>query len=563
MDDIKKNYLDISREYSPLMEREETDYDSTLSISPEAKSASSDGYNNSVESSLRDQENTSKLVNSEEISITNSIHSSSYKPQSTGFSINAKSGLGSFSRIHTTAPSSEPTSSGLFFRVITMTGVGESDTKGSIFWGKGTTNPDGLLAGNAGDLCLSEGGKVYTCVSGVIWFELGKGEQQWLFGDGSDGNVTISSPTTMTRNMYYDTLTLESTLRPNGFVIYANNIIVNAGGSINVDGGNGGAGGNARAIAGSTARYGDFTNGSPTVIRNGSYDFSSLWPGQVISNGYGSWTILRIDSANQLTLTTNATMTVSNVACSVTPVALVGSGGSAGTAGNPTNILPAVASGKSGTVGSLSSSPIPGTDGSNGTYSAIISGSTGSGGKSKNGYPSYYSLGGAAGVLYTIYLNPLTSLELNKFVSLANTGGSGSGAGGSLWTTGGGSVDVGAGGGGGGSGGNGGNCVIFARTITLNSTGDWISAKGGNGGNGGIGQLGFIYNGITGVSGGGGGGGGVGGTVVITYGLITGSMTINVSKGLKGNGGSAAGGLSESGFAGTDGADGRYIQVKV
>ena len=132
MDDIKKNYLDISREYSPLMEREETDYDSTLSISPEAKSASSDGYNNSVESSLRDQENTSKLVNSEEISITNSIHSSSYKPQSTGFSINAKSGLGSFSRIHTTAPSSEPTSSGLFFRVITMTGGGESDRKGSI-----------------------------------------------------------------------------------------------------------------------------------------------------------------------------------------------------------------------------------------------------------------------------------------------------------------------------------------------------------------------------------------------------------------------------------------------
>ena len=49
------------------------------------------------------------------------------------------------------------------------------------------------------------------------------------YGDGSDGNVTISSPTTLTRNMYYDNLTVNSTLTTNGYQIFVKNTISGTG----------------------------------------------------------------------------------------------------------------------------------------------------------------------------------------------------------------------------------------------------------------------------------------------------------------------------------------------
>lgn len=49
------------------------------------------------------------------------------------------------------------------------------------------------------------------------------------FGDGSDGDVTISSPTTLTRDMYYNNLTVNSTLTTNGYRIYVKNTINGTG----------------------------------------------------------------------------------------------------------------------------------------------------------------------------------------------------------------------------------------------------------------------------------------------------------------------------------------------
>lgn len=48
-------------------------------------------------------------------------------------------------------------------------------------------------------------------------------QSYYSFGDGSDGNVTISSNTTLTRDMYYNNLTINSgfTLNPDGYAIYA------------------------------------------------------------------------------------------------------------------------------------------------------------------------------------------------------------------------------------------------------------------------------------------------------------------------------------------------------
>jgi hypothetical protein len=73
-----------------------------------------------------------------------------------------------------------------------------------------------------------------------------------MYGDGSDGNVTISSgTTTLARDMFYDTLTISGgTLKPNGFRVYARTKIDQTGGTIDQAGspGPGGAGTNRGSL---------------------------------------------------------------------------------------------------------------------------------------------------------------------------------------------------------------------------------------------------------------------------------------------------------------------------
>lgn len=63
-----------------------------------------------------------------------------------------------------------------------------------------------------------------------------------IYGDGSDGNATITGgTTTLTRDMYYDNLTVESTgvLATNGFRVFVRDLLtVEASGVIHNDGGN-------------------------------------------------------------------------------------------------------------------------------------------------------------------------------------------------------------------------------------------------------------------------------------------------------------------------------------
>ena len=49
------------------------------------------------------------------------------------------------------------------------------------------------------------------------------------FGDGSDGDVTISSPTTLVRDMFYHNLTVNSTLTTNGYKIYCSGTLNGTG----------------------------------------------------------------------------------------------------------------------------------------------------------------------------------------------------------------------------------------------------------------------------------------------------------------------------------------------
>ena len=71
------------------------------------------------------------------------------------------------------------------------------------------------------------------------------------FGDGSDGNVTISTPVTNTREWHYNNLTITGTgtLKPRGHRIFVKGTLtIDSGGSINDDGVAGGTG-----ISGGTA----------------------------------------------------------------------------------------------------------------------------------------------------------------------------------------------------------------------------------------------------------------------------------------------------------------------
>lgn len=74
-----------------------------------------------------------------------------------------------------------------------------------------------------------------------------------LFGDGRDGDVTIGADTTLTRDMYYRSLTVAAgfTLSPNGHTINVlHTLTVEATGVISVKGGDGAAGAVGGAAAG-------------------------------------------------------------------------------------------------------------------------------------------------------------------------------------------------------------------------------------------------------------------------------------------------------------------------
>ena len=81
-------------------------------------------------------------------------------------------------------------------------------------------------------------------------------------GDGSDGDVTISSNTTLTRDMYYKNLTINTSfiLSPAGYRIFVQNILTNNGtirnngtvGTIGSNGSGGVAGGGGAGGAGGT-----------------------------------------------------------------------------------------------------------------------------------------------------------------------------------------------------------------------------------------------------------------------------------------------------------------------
>lgn len=81
-----------------------------------------------------------------------------------------------------------------------------------------------------------------TSTSAATWQAAAGGGGYAIFGDGSDGTVTISGTTTLTRDMFYDVLTVQNggVLNTANFRVFCRtSCTVDAGGAIRCDGGNG------------------------------------------------------------------------------------------------------------------------------------------------------------------------------------------------------------------------------------------------------------------------------------------------------------------------------------
>lgn len=350
------------------------------------------------------------------------------------------------------------------------------------------------------------------------------------FGDGNDGDVTISAgTTTLARDMYYNNLTIETggVLNPTGYRIFVKGTLTFQGTGIIARNGN--AGGNG----------GTGTNGSAGT------------------GGAGG-------SAG----TAGGALAAGNIA-----------GGAAGTAG---------AGGGAGTDGGAS----PGGAGGNasaaanqtsavGTAGVAGTGASGAGGSGFNGVSGGAAANGvvAGGTVTNPLMMPRTvenAVSLHYFSNTtfafmngsAGTAGGSGGGGGAGGNQGAGTAGGGGGGGGGGAGGCGGMVMVAAYAVVGGTT-TCVQALGGAAGNGGNGGNGSASHAGSG-GGGGGGNGGTGGVVVFVYHSYSGTAltTACVAGGAFGTGGTpgtpgTGGGTGGSGSSGATGATGKLYSFAV
>lgn len=364
------------------------------------------------------------------------------------------------------------------------------------------------------------------------------------FGDGSDGSVTISVDTSLSRDMFYDTLTVNNgiVLTTNGYRIFAKTAVVNNG-TIRWNGNNGG-----NATNGGTGGNGSIGSGG-TAGSAGSGGSA----GAALSNGTLAGSVAGIAGGNGGAGGTGST----NAG---------GGSASAGTNGtNGTTITSLVSTtGQDGVAGA--------NGGTGGTDSGFFGGSAGTGGTAGTKGTSTAASIMPRVVPFSITLSDETGTKLNASPSNGGSGGGGGGSGGGASSSNG-SGGGGGGGGAGGAGSNGGNMLIATKTITNAGT---ISCNGGTGGSAGSGGNGGNGQGGTGGGGGGGGGGsggngGNGGLMVLIYSTLTNTGTISAnggsggaagSKGTKGTGGTSATNGSD-GTVGNAGSSGTIIQLQV
>jgi hypothetical protein len=275
-----------------------------------------------------------------------------------------------------------------------------------------------------------------------------------VLGDGSDGNVTISSPTTLTSDMYYNDLTVTSTLTTAGYRVFVKGTISGAG---TIDWGTPSVGGNASAA---TAGTGGAQSGGG-ILKNTA--------GQ--TGGAGSTNNLQ-SNGNDGVGGTNGQIGLVGVAGG--NGGIVDGDASSGGSGGAILFSTKVGIEKIGTISLIDT----------GTGSLAIrkvcgSGSGGSGQTGSGSYGSGYNTGGgggsgASGGIIMIACNTFAgTFTIKSNGATGGTGGTGNnGSSGPIS------------GGGGGAGGNGGCSVVVYNTKTWTGSYNLTGGTGGTGGTG-------------------------------------------------------------------------------
>ncbi len=278
-----------------------------------------------------------------------------------------------------------------------------------------------------------------------------------MFGSGADGNVTISGTVTLTRDMYYNDLTVNgaNVINTNSFKIFVKGTLT-IGATTSVNGvirSHGNNGNNASSSTGASAA---------ATSANGSFGTNAA----TAAGGTGSTTT----GAN------GGTGAQSSVAHGIAIGGAGGAGGSgsAGAGGANRAVTVSVS-----TARNIQPFHINGRSGSQ-----LAGGSTGSGGSAGGGNSSVAGGGGGSGgtgggVVFVyakkISVNPTAVAPI--FGSFGGNGGNG-------FST----PNSNCGGGGGGGGGSSGVIIIFCKELLTTPPANWISLRGGNGGNGGNGN---------------------------------------------------------------------------
>lgn len=360
-------------------------------------------------------------------------------------------------------------------------------TNGNTWWGAnvatGYTGANAYVLANGSSVFkdIQMGGTTiqYTITNSGIF----------SFGDGSDGDATISINTTLTSDKYYSNLTINDgvTLIPGSYRIFVKNILTLGAGSSGKIALNGAVGGKGQPGGTGGSHGGGGTGGS---LANGYLNGSVGGDGGAGHSGNGDGLAGNISPSATNCLNT----------------------GAAGTGGNGGSEAPA-SGGPGAAAGTSTASNVK-----------LI---------------ANWHLA----TLLDIIKTDATPTGYKRGQTIPFSGSSAGGGGGGGANNQG--TGIGCGGGGGGS--NGGIVAIYARIIVMNS-GSSITANGGNGGDGGDSDnLGNAWGG------GGGGGGGSGGIIVLVYNSLTnnGSITVTAGSGGSPGIGSANGTSGTVGSAGT------------
>lgn len=423
--------------------------------------------------------------------------------------------------------------------------------------------------------------------------------------DKSDGNVTVSGTTTLTRDMFYDRLIIENGGIINGasFRIFADIAEFRNGGTVRNNGNAGAVGANGSNGSAGSGGVGGAGGAGGAAIASGSLPGSE--DGK--SGGAGG---TGNPSATDATAGTTGDDAIKSLGTAGSGGGGGGSGGigrndsgtthdggdggaSGGTGGSqlgtvlnvPRSFISAYQLSDNGFTAALAS--ISSITSANNTATVTTASAHGlfSGdvvviaGAAQDAYNGAHVITRTAATTFTysVYDAPATPATgtltgtiypvIRTHTISAGSAGAGGGGGGGVGTSGGSDKGGGGGGGGGGAGGAGGIVCIFARQIINNGA---IEAKGGAGGNGGTGGLGVVGSPGSGGGGGGGGGGagGPGGVIILVYGDLSGSGTTSVAGGAAGSGGaggaaSGNGGAGSAGSGGTAGATGNFFSIQI